>query len=490
MDVEVGPAAIELRNVAKSYRHYNRPIDRLKEVLTGQKLHVERRSVSDVNLEIRKGEVVGIIGRNGAGKSTLLKMIAGRLEPSSGTVQVRGSLAAILELGTGFHPDMSGRDNIRVGGLCLGLTRRQIENEMQSIIDFSELESVIDMPFRTYSTGMQARLTFATAVTVDPDILIIDEALSVGDNKFQMKSFNRIREFKERGKTILVVTHGMGSVTSFCDRAILMEQGKIIADGDPQWVTSVYHHLQFGDLDLETPAKRGSEGSSMAGLADKGTYAAGRRIERSQVSEPPSSDPPALSLDVMVGENKRFEALEATVFPAMTLDELGLERGIKQGYRYGDKRAVIAGVAILDANGVGPVRQLKSGQRYDVVLDCEARTPIEQLYAGILVRDLKGEILFGSDTTLGAPTGLACLEHLRVGNRRRVVVSLEMWLAAGDYFISGAVTAEPGRQSDMWFDAYEFTVVDTPSMHTNSVVNLAPRIAIIPLGDPESNDLC
>ena len=241
--------AIHVDAVSKVYRHYAQPIDRLREFVTGRRLHVDRHSVSDLSFNIGQGEVVGIIGQNGAGKSTLLKMIAGRLEPSSGHVVVNGSVAAILELGSGFHPDLSGRENIRVGGLCMGLTKRQIEREMDNIIAFSELEEVIDMPFRTYSTGMQARLTFATAVTVDPDILIIDEALSVGDNRFQLKSFNRIQKFKEAGKTIVLVTHSMASVTTFCDRAILLDKGKLIADGEPNRVTSIYHHLQFGDLD-------------------------------------------------------------------------------------------------------------------------------------------------------------------------------------------------------------------------------------------------
>lgn len=462
--------AIELREVSKSYRHYNHPIDRLKEALTGRKMHIERRSVSGVTLDIKRGEVVGIIGRNGAGKSTLLKMVAGRLAPSSGAVHVHGSLAAILELGTGFHPDLSGRENIRVGALCLGMTRRQVEREMDSIIDFSELESVIDMPFRTYSTGMQARLTFATAVTVQPDVLIIDEALSVGDNKFQMKSFNRIRSFKEEGKTILVVTHGMGLVTSFCDRAVLIDEGKVLADGDPQWVTGIYHHLQFGDLESTTLELRRSRGDTVPAEA--------KTFGQSAVA------PSELATNSEIACIAPFSPtdIDEEAFVAIPVDMVTLEKGVRHGYRYGDKRAVIAGVAILDERGHGPLRQLQSGKRYHLVLDCEARTSIERLYAGILVRDLKGDILFGSDTTLGFPTGLAHLDGLNEGDRRRVVVAVEMWLAAGDYFVSGAVTAEPGRQSDMWFDAYEFTVVGTPEMHTNSIVNLVPRFSILPLG--------
>jgi ABC-type polysaccharide/polyol phosphate transport system ATPase subunit len=257
------PAAISVRNVSKTYKLYTRPIDRLYELVSGQPRHTERHSLRKVSFDVQHSEVVGIIGANGAGKSTLLRIIASRLEPTSGSVALDGSVVAILELGTGFHPDFTGRENVYLGGLCLGLTREQIRAEMENIIAFSELEDVIDTPFRTYSTGMQARLTFATAVAVNPDILIIDEALSVGDNRFQLKSFNKIRSFKEAGNTILLVTHSMSSVATFCDRAVLLHKGEVVADGEPNWVTNVYHNLQFGDLAIERAlAQRPSARSS------------------------------------------------------------------------------------------------------------------------------------------------------------------------------------------------------------------------------------
>lgn len=470
--------AIRLEHVSKAYRHYDKPLDRLRELVGRRKLHVERTSVSDVSLSIPRGEVVGIIGRNGAGKSTLLKMIAGRLEASAGRVSVTGSIAAILELGTGFHPDLSGRENVRVGGLCLGLTKREIEKEMQNIIDFSELGDVIDMPFRTYSSGMQARLTFATAVTVNPDILIIDEALSVGDNKFQLKSFNRIRKFKEEGKTIIVVTHGMGSVTSFCDRAILLDRGRILADGDPNWVTSVYHHLQFGDLD---PASLTPPSSAADRQRDRPTPA---DVVASGPAEPTTQAASREKSEWVPeqGANALAEFVPASldVHPPLTRDEAAVERAARQGYRYGDKRASIIGVAILDHRGNGPVRELVTGRTYQFVLDCEANHDLEQLYAGFLVRDLKGDILFGSDTQIREPASLQLLSNVRAGERRRVIARIESWLAPGDYFMSAAVTAQEGRQSDMWFDAFEFRVVGPQTQHTNSRVFLDPQFMILP----------
>lgn len=460
--------AIRLSGVSKSYRHYIRPFDRLKELVLGRHLHEERHSVSDVSLEIGRGEVVGLIGPNGAGKSTLLKMIAGKLEPTAGRIRVNGSVAAILELGTGFHPDLSGRDNVRVGGLCLGLTRRQIEREMENIIAFSELEEVIDMPFRTYSSGMQARLTFATAVTVDPDILIIDEALSVGDNRFQLKSFDRIQDFRRAGKTILLVTHSMGSVTSFCDRAILLDRGRVIADGAPGRVTSIYHHLQFGELDtatIESTASQIADASEQAETTALPYFVSGS-MEKAEPETSSSDDVDAKSLSPL---------------SVMSQSTDKRDRAQRQGYRYGDGKALIGGVSIMDAEGHGPLRQIESGSAFQIVLDCEVKVATPRLYCGFLVRDPKGDILFGADTATAPPENGAVLLSLMPGERRRVVMQGRMWLAAGDYFISAAVTTESGRQSDMWFDAFEFCVIGTDRQHTNSKVNLQPVFKPLPI---------
>lgn len=471
--------AISLSNVSKSYRYYERPLDRLREIIVRRSLHVNRHSVSDISLTVGRGEVVGIIGRNGAGKSTLLKMIAGRLEPTFGEVTVNGSIAAILELGTGFHPDLSGRENVKVGGLCLGLTKRQIEEEMNNIIAFSELEDVIDMPFRTYSSGMQARLTFATAVTVDPDILIIDEALSVGDNKFQLKSFNRIREFKDAGKTILLVTHGMGSVTSFCDRAILLDKGRVLADGDPRWVTDIYHNLQFGEIDeaaLISPTVDKKLLSVDAFDPDiiktESSMIVSTSVADSDSAEniaTPSSDDLESSKDFVLASPDVVSHLES---------ETPQPNGKNAGYRYGDKRASIIGVAIFDRNAKRPVRQLEIGKEYQLVMDCRAEQDIEVLYCGYLIRDIKGDILFGSDTTLGEVEHEEYLTNLKKGDVRRVIARIRVWLGAGDYFLSGAVTAESGKQSDMWFDAFEFKVVGRSIQHTNSRAFLEPQFII------------
>ncbi len=241
------PPVIEAKALSKAFRRYAHPRDMLLEAVLGGTRHSEFRALDSVDLEIREGEIVGILGRNGAGKSTLLKLLAGTLEPSAGAARVRGRLSAILELGTGFHPDYNGRENALLGAICLGLSRREARAKLDAIIAFAELGEFIDQPFRTYSSGMQARLTFATALASDPEVLIVDEALSVGDARFQLRCFDRLRELRAKGCTILFVTHSTEQVGAFCTRAIILERGKKIADGDPDFVTRAYMRLLFAE---------------------------------------------------------------------------------------------------------------------------------------------------------------------------------------------------------------------------------------------------
>ena len=251
--------AISVKNLSKVYKVYAKPIDMLKEIVTGKSQYTECWALTNISFEIAKGEVVGIIGSNGAGKSTLLKVLAGTLNKTSGEYTVAGKLSAILELGTGFHPDYSGRENILMGCLCLGMTRQKALSKIQSIIDFSELASVIDQPFKTYSSGMQARLTFATAISIEPDILIIDEALAAGDAYFAMKSFARIKEICASGSTVFFVSHGSSQIATLCSRAIWIENGAIKKIGTAIDVTreydySVHLRLSGGTGEINTTA--------------------------------------------------------------------------------------------------------------------------------------------------------------------------------------------------------------------------------------------
>lgn len=231
---------IEADSLTKHYRVYNKPIDRLKESIRRRPYHHLVTSLQDVSFHVASGETIGIIGENGAGKSTLLKILAGTVQPTNGRLIRKGRIAALLELGSGFNPEFSGRTNIHLNAALLGLTEKEIRNRESQIIAFSELEEVIDRPVKTYSSGMYVRLAFSIATSVDPDILIIDEALAVGDQRFSNKCVERITQFREAGKTILLCTHSMFLINVLCDRCIWLDHGKVRGMGQTSSVVSQY----------------------------------------------------------------------------------------------------------------------------------------------------------------------------------------------------------------------------------------------------------
>jgi len=232
--------AIRAENLGKCYRLYPRPVDRLLELFLRKPRHRPFWALRNISFHLKKGETLGVIGDNGAGKSTLLKIIAGTLAPTEGHLACQGRVAALLELGAGFHPEFTGRQNIYLNAALLGLSEREIRDREEEIIAFAELEDFIDQPVKTYSSGMFVRLAFSIAVQVDPDILIVDEALSVGDQRFQKKSIDRICEFRKRGKTILFCSHSMYHVIHLCEKAIWLEQGRLKMFGEAKKVVQAY----------------------------------------------------------------------------------------------------------------------------------------------------------------------------------------------------------------------------------------------------------
>ncbi|AJY74604.1 ABC transporter ATP-binding protein [Paenibacillus beijingensis] len=249
--------AIEVKQLSKIYKLYPKPADRLKESINplGKKYHTDFNATSELDLMIPEGETVGILGKNGAGKSTLLKMITGVLKPTSGTIKVNGKIAALLELGAGFNPEYSGIENIYLNGMFMGFTKEEITEKIPAILQFADIGDFIHRPVKTYSSGMFARLAFAVAINVEPDILIVDEALSVGDVAFQTKCFRKFNEFKEKGKTILFVTHSLETVLRYCTHAVVINDGRKVAEGTPKEMVDLYKKILVNLYDVSEDFK-------------------------------------------------------------------------------------------------------------------------------------------------------------------------------------------------------------------------------------------
>ena len=252
--------AIAVDHISKVYKLYDKPMDRMVEALglTKKKKYREHFALSDVSFQVKKGECVGIIGTNGSGKSTILKIITGVLNPTGGTLTVNGRIQALLELGAGFNMEYTGIENIYLNGTMNGFTEQEIESRMQDILDFADIGDYVKQPVKTYSSGMFVRLAFAVAINIDPEILVVDEALSVGDVFFQAKCYHKFEEFKKQGKTILFVSHDLGSVSKYCDRVILLNKGVKMDEGSPKQMVDLYKQLLVG----QNPVKQNESDST------------------------------------------------------------------------------------------------------------------------------------------------------------------------------------------------------------------------------------
>jgi lipopolysaccharide transport system ATP-binding protein len=440
--------AIRVLGLGKTYRVWQHPSDMLFEALALKRRHTEVRALHEVSFEVMPGTVTGIMGRNGAGKSTLLRIIAGTLNATEGTVEVNGRIAAILELGTGFSPEYTGRENIYLGGMCLGLKRAEIKQRFDEIVAFAEVGEFIDRPFRTFSTGMQARLTFAVATCVDPDILIIDEALAVGDARFQVKSFDRVRNFKRRGKSILLVSHDMNQIASICDRAILLERGRVVEDGSPQKVCNIYHELLFSPKEVVLQAPKEDVAAVRAAASDS------QRING--ISNASKTQP----------DTEAFGALKTRLAAAAEL------AGGPEEYRYGDGTARIVGARIRTQDGrtIGRLRCLET---YDLVCRIRATVDVGPSIFGWALRDRRGLDLFGWDMQTG---NCAPIPPLASGDEHEVVVAFRANLGAGSYFITAALARPDGQKLDTRFELLEIAVYGSPEIFTTSIAHLEPRL--------------
>ena len=289
---------IAISQLSKTYRVYPKSWNRLRELVTGRPCHQAFEALSDVSLELRQGESLGIIGENGAGKSTLLKLLSGVTAPTSGTVAVRGKVASLLELGMGFHPEFTGRNNIRLNAAMMGLSEAEVERKIPEIIAFSELGEFIDRPVKTYSTGMSMRLGFAIAVQVEPDVLIIDEALSVGDGYFQKKCMSCIQSFVASGRTLIFCSHAMYYVSAYCQRALWLRNGRIAASGPVEQVVRDYENflLRKSERAGRAGGAQSEDGRAGGAQAERGrtgggtaTQAAGARGDAVESPQGPAS---------------------------------------------------------------------------------------------------------------------------------------------------------------------------------------------------------
>jgi ABC-type polysaccharide/polyol phosphate transport system ATPase subunit len=436
--------AIRARGLRKAYRVYAHAVDPLVEAIRRVPRHTERVALQSVDLELKRGEIVGVLGRNGAGKSTLLKIIAGTLERTFGELEVNGRITAILELGTGFHPDYTGRENILMGGLCLGMTKAEIEGKVDSIVEFSELREVIDQPFKTYSTGMQARLTFATAISVEPDILIVDEALSVGDARFQMKCFGWIQRLKQKNATILLVSHDTNTITTFCDRALILEGGRVFAEGEAKPITVVYHNLLFG----KTKASAATESGDVQ-----------RRQPEGEISQP---------------------VVELTMGSEQPASEMAMPKAL----RYGSGEARLLDWGLFDEHG-RCTTLLNSGSncRFSMRLRCDRDIPA--LSCGFAIKDRRGTVVWG--VTNLTSQGVAW--QARRGDVLTIACDCKMWLASGDFFVTlGVAHLHDGTKIDFVEDAIQFRVVGAEGIFTTSLVNLESNLVIVPERASERSD--
>ncbi|MGN0660916.1 MAG: ABC transporter ATP-binding protein [Oscillospiraceae bacterium] len=385
---------IRVTDVTKVYKLYEKPMDRLKEglSLTHKNYHTDHFALNKINLEVGKGECVGIIGTNGSGKSTLLKIITGVLNPTEGKVEINGKISALLELGAGFNMEYTGIENIYLNGTMMGFSREEMEQRINDIIEFAEIGDFINQPVKTYSSGMFARLAFAVAINVDPDILIVDEALSVGDIFFQAKCFRKFNEFKDKGKTILFVSHDLSSILKYCERSLLIHHGNQIACGKSKEVVDIYKKILANRYDEKENA-----------------------VKETKIDD---IKPAAVNHDEKSSKKWR----ESMVENANCVE-------------YGEKDAEIVDYAVVDSKGnIGST--IDKGTEFTIKSRVHFNKTIDNPIFTFTIKDRKGTPITGSNTMLESKT----IEHVEAGTDVVVSFKQKMNLQGGQYLLSISCT--------------------------------------------------
>ena len=370
-------AVIQVENLSKMYKLYNKPMDRMKEALglSRKKNYVEHFALNNVSFQVNKGETVGIIGTNGSGKSTILKIITGVLNPTAGSVKVKGRISALLELGAGFNGEYSGIENVYLNGTMIGFSREEIDAKLQDIVDFADIGDFVYQPVKTYSSGMFVRLAFAVAINIEPEILIVDEALSVGDVFFQSKCYRKFEEFKKRGKTILFVSHDLSSVGKYCDRVVLLNKGEKLAEGDAKEMVNLYRRVMVNQLD----------------------------------------------------DNQSLKETEKEPDESSMSNNLNLNPEVLE---YGSRKAEITDFAVYDEDGIIS-NVIEKGKKFQVKMRVEFREEVNDPIFAFTIKDLRGTELTGTNTMYeNSP-----VTPKRVGDVQEIIFTQKMSLEAGEYML-------------------------------------------------------
>ena len=392
--------AISVNDVSKMYKLYDNPMDRLKESLglSRKKKYKEHYALNHVSFQVHKGETVGIIGTNGSGKSTILKIITGVLSPTGGEVSVNGRISALLELGAGFNGEYSGLENVYLNGSMIGFSREEIDAKLQSILDFADIGEFIHQPVKTYSSGMFVRLAFAVAINIDPEILIVDEALSVGDVFFQAKCYRKFEEFKEMGKTILFVSHDLSSIGKYCDRVVLLNKGEKLAEGGAKEMVNLYRRVlvnQYDDADLEEGAENAEAGQD--GQLIDGT--AGENVSKKEHA----------------GGGRAMK------------DSLNLNPKVLE---YGSKLGEIVDFAIRDDTGM-ITNVIEKGKEFSVQMKVRFQADVNDPIFAFTLKDLKGTEITGTNTMYEHTP----VKPQKAGDVREITFKQIMPLEAGEYML-------------------------------------------------------